>query len=150
MSRSFNLKPGKAAFGSMKGANNAGDNTINNHLKSFYCSNNCPINTTRLKSQSEYLLLQKARSLNNCALPISSENLNINLISKINLDNMCILKNNCTNVCNTDGIRFCLPIYLAYSIYPTSDNYGVYPKNDNYCVLNNNSVNRVYYPPPSK
>ena len=141
MSRSFNLKPGKAAFGSINEPNNAGDNTVNNKLNSFYCSNKCPINTTRVKSQSEYLLLQKARSLNNCSLPISNENLNVNLISKINLDNMCVLKNNCTNVCNTDGIRFCLPIYLAYNIYP---------KNDNYCILNNNSVNRVYYPPPSK
>jgi hypothetical protein len=141
MSRSFNLNPGKAAFGSMKGTNNSGDNTINNHLNSFYCSNKCPTNITRVKSQSEYLLLQKARSLNSCSLSISNTNLNINLISKINLDNECVLKNNCTNVCNTDGIRFCLPIYLAYSIYPN---------NKNYCILNNNSENRVYYPPPSK
>lgn len=140
MSRSFNLNPGKAAFGSMKGTSNSGDNTINTHLKSFYCSNSCPINITRVKNQSEYLLLQKARSLNNCSLPISNANLNINLITKINLDNLCVLKNNCTNVCNTDGIRFCLPIYLAYSIYPY---------NNNYCILNNNSENRVYYPPPS-
>jgi len=141
MSRSFNSNPGKAAFGSMKGTNNAGDDIVNNKLKSFYCSHKCPINTTRVKSQSEYLLLQKSRLLNICSLPISSENLNINLISKINLDNTCVLKNNCTNVCNTDGIRFCLPIYLAYSINPN---------NNNYCILNNNSVNRVYYPPPSK
>jgi hypothetical protein len=141
MSRSLNLNPGKAAFGSMKGSNHSGDNTINTHLNSFYCSNKCPINTTRVKNQSEYLLLQKARSLNSCSLPISNTNLNINLITKINLDNLCVLKNNCTNVCNTDGIKFCIPIYLAYSIYPY---------NDNYCILNNNSENRVYYPPPSK
>jgi hypothetical protein len=139
MSRSFNLKPGKAAFGSIKETGNSDNYTNNIRLKSFYCSNKCPINTTRVKNQSEYLLLQKAKSLNNCSLPISSGNLNVNLISKINLDNICILQNNYTNVCNTDGIRYCLPIYLGYSINP----------NNNYCILNNNSVNRVYYPPPS-
>jgi hypothetical protein len=140
MSRSFNLKPGKAAFGSINKPNNSGNNTINIRLKSFYCLNKCPINTTRVKNQSEYLLLQKVRSLNRCSLPISNQNLNVNLISKINLDNICVLKNNSTNVCNTDGIQSDDPIYLAYSIYPTSNNY---------CVLNNNSINRVYYPPPS-
>ena len=146
MSRSFNLNPGKAAFGSMKGNSNSNswDNTNNKKLRSFYCSNTCPINTTKVKSQSEYLLLQKARSLNNCSLPISSTNLNINLISKINLNNICVLKKNSTNVCNTGGIQSEFPIYLTYSIYPTSDNYN------DYCVLNNNSINRVYYPPPSK
>jgi hypothetical protein len=145
MSRSFNLNPGKAAFGSMKESNNSGDNTNNILLKSFYCSNTCPRNTTRVKSQSEYLLLQKARSLNSCSLPISNQNLNVNLISKITLDNMCVLKKNSTNVCNIDGIQSDVPIYLTYSIYPTSENY-----NNDYCVLNNNSINRVYYPPPSK
>ena len=35
MSRSFNLKPGKAAFGSINEPNNAGDNTNNSLLKSF-------------------------------------------------------------------------------------------------------------------
>jgi hypothetical protein len=140
MSRSFNLKPGKAAFGSINEPNNAGDNTNNSLLKSFYCSNKCPINKTRVKSQSEYLLLQKSKSLNNCSLPVSTTNLNINLVTKINLDNMCVLKNNSTNVCNIDGIQLCVPVYLAYSIYPN---------NNNYCILNNNSKNRVYYPPPS-
>jgi hypothetical protein len=140
MSRSFNSNPGQAAFGSMKEASDSANNTNNKNLNSFYCSNKCPTNITRVKSQSEYLLLQKSRSLNNCSLPISSSNLNINLITKINLDNLCVLQNNCTNVCNTDGIRFCLPIYLAY---------GIYPYNNNYCVLNNNSEHRVYYPPPS-
>ena len=145
MSRSFNLNPGKAAFGSIKGTNNSDSNTNNIRLKSFYCSNTCLRNKTRVKNQSEYLLLQKARSLNSCSLPISNQNLNVNLISKITLDNMCILKKNSTNVCNIDGIQSDVPIYLTYSIYPTNENY-----NNDYCVLNNNSINRVYYPPPSK
>ena len=140
MSRSFNSKPANMAFHSMKGTSDSGDNTNNKNLKSFYCSNNCPINTSKVKSQSEYLLLQKSKSLNNCSLPVSSTFLNVNLITKINLDNLCVLKNNSTNVCNTDGIRLCIPMYLAYSIYPN---------NNNYCILNNNSENRVYYPPPS-
>ena len=53
--------------------------------------------------------------------------------------NVCVTKNICTNICN-DGIKFCIPIYL---------NYDIYPDNNKYCILNNNSENRVYYPPPS-
>ena len=92
MSRSFNSKPANQAFHSMKGTSESGNNTNNKKLKSFYCSNNCPVNTSKVKSQSEYLLLQKSKSLNNCSLPVSSTFLNINLVTKINLDHLCVLK----------------------------------------------------------
>lgn len=138
MSRSFNSKPGKSAFASNKESNDSGINTNNKILSAFYCSNKCPRNISKVKNQSEYLLLQKARTLNSCSLAYSSKDLNVNLISKIDLSNECVLKNNCTNICN-EGIRFCMPIYLAYNIYPY---------NNNYCILNNNSEKRVYYPPP--
>jgi hypothetical protein len=138
MSRSFNSKPGKSAFASNKESTNSGINTNNKILSAFYCSNKCPRNISKVKNQSEYLLLQKAKTLNSCSLAYSSKDLNVNLISKIDLSNECVLKNNCTNICN-EGIRFCMPIYLAYNIYPD---------NNNYCILNNNSEKRVYYPPP--
>jgi hypothetical protein len=136
----LNSNPGKAAFKPNKQLLEAGNYTNNKNVHSFYCANKCPPINSVVKNQSEYLLLQKTRQLNNCSLPFNKNNLNVNLISKINLDNVCVLKNNCTNVCNTDGIRFCLPIYL---------NYGINSNNNNFCILNNNSENRVYYPPPS-
>ena len=137
--KSFNSNPGKAAFKPNKQSSESGDYTNNKKTHSFYCANKCPKINTTVKSQTEYLLLQKIKHANNCSLSFNTNNLNVNLVSKITLDNVCVLKNNCTNVCNTDGIRFCLPIYL---------NYEIYPNNNNFCILNNNSENRVYYPPP--
>jgi hypothetical protein len=137
--KSFNSNPGRAAFKPNKESTEYSNYTNNKHLHLFYCVNKCPSINRVVKNQSEYLLLQKARQLNTCSLSFNTNNLNVNLISKINLDNACVLKNNCTDICNADGIRFCLPIYLNYSIYPN---------NNNYCNLNNNSENRVYYPPP--
>jgi hypothetical protein len=138
MSKSFNSKPGKSAFGSNKDSSDSSSNINNKILKAFYCANKCPRNIIKVKNQSEYLLLQKARTLNLCSLPFSTNDLNVNLISKIDLNNVCVIKNICTNICN-DSIKFCIPIYL---------NYDIYPDNNNYCILNNNSQNRVYYPPP--
>ena len=139
MSKSFNSKPGKSAFASNKDSIYASSNTNNKNLGAFYCANKCPRNINKVKNQSEYLLLQKARTLKLCSLPFNTNDLNVNLITKIDLNNVCVTKNICTNICN-DGIKFCIPIYL---------NYDIYPDNNKYCILNNNSENRVYFAPPS-
>ena len=135
MNRPFSTQPAKPAFGTFHNNNgSAGDYIINKKSKNILCNIDLKNQYKNMKfgSQNDFINAYKQNILDICqGSSFNKSNLNINLITKLNLENICVIKNNNTNKCPTT-INLCSIPYLTYTIDPNGLLFG-----NSYCGANN-------------
>ena len=146
MPHSFNNFSAKSAFGSNKGTNEAGNYILKKKARATYCtSSSCPPRYN-LNTQGELNLLRRAKYIDrtNNRIPFNKNNLNINLITKLDLNNVCVIEDASGNVCANDGIVYTkIPnFYNSYIIDPNGQLFG-----NTSCGVNN-FLNYLVYNPP--
>jgi hypothetical protein len=88
---------GRSAFGTFQPNNSSSDNIKKNKIKSLFCaatSKGCP--PTKLVSNSTDLYLFRAYVANNQLPKYNTKNLNINLITSLDLSNVIVVESTCT------------------------------------------------------
>jgi hypothetical protein len=146
MAHSFKNYPAKPAFGANKQSNEAGDYILKKKARATYCtSSRCPP-IYNLNSQGDFNLLRTAKYIDrsNNQLPFNKNNLNINLVTKLDLTDICVIKDASGNVCANDGIVYTLlpNFYNRYIIDPSGQLFG-----NTQCGINN-FLNYLVYNPP--
>lgn len=120
--RPFNTYMGKNTFGVLKEPIQAGDYTINRGALAGFCPPNiCARNRTGV-TQSNYLLLKRAKALyvNDLYNPA---NLNMNLVTQLDLSGCSIILDNSGNVVPAKLSITSIP-YLDYTIDPSGVLFG--------------------------
>ena len=142
MAHSFNF-PAKAAFGVNKESNEAGDYILKKKAKATFCNSfSCPPRYS-LTTQGDLNLLRNTKAINNKSF--NTSNLNNNLVTKLDLTNVCVIADASGNMCADSGIIYCeIPdFYNRYIIDPSGQLFG----NTN-CGINNFLNYLVYNPLP--
>lgn len=94
MARSFKTNSARSTFGTFNEPNDAGYYTLNLKAKATYCKPNICTFNKYVGSQSNLLTLKKANTLAFYSCKnVNRANLNINLITKLNLDNVPVIEN---------------------------------------------------------
>jgi hypothetical protein len=130
----FNNYPAKPAFGSNIESDDAGNYIKNKTAKTSFCNAlKCPQNTIGI-SQSNYLQLKQARYLGNfrCRPQYGNVNLNSNLYTTMNLENICVINSLATNTCPNTKINPSNIFILNYQIDPNGSLFG-----NTQCGINN-------------
>mgnify|MGYP003353770974 CR=1 FL=1 len=144
MAHSFKNYPAKPAFGVNRESVNASDYIFRKKSKASFCSYTlCPQKYT-LNSQGELNLLRKSKYLENIkqTLPFGKSNLNINLVTKLDLEGVCVIEDASGNVCPTDIVYLEIPnFYNRYIIDPKGKLFG-----NTQCGINNFLNYLVYNP----
>ena len=142
MPHSFNNFSAKSAFGSNKGTNEAGNYILKKKARASYCtSSSCPP-IYNLNTQGELNLLRTAKYIDR-TLPFNKNNLNINLVTKLDLTNVCVIEDASGNVCPTTIVYTDIPnFYTRYIIDPSGQLFG-----NTSCGVNN-FLNYLVYNPP--
>jgi len=141
MARSFNSSSAKNTFGVFSEPQEAGDYIYNKKARASYCvANNC-IPAVKVGSQGNLLLFNRSNKLSvyPCKNIINKSDLNINLITKLNLSGVPVIENMTnqnvptsivpTNVANASSISY---PYLTYNVDPSGNLFG-----NNVCGINN-------------
>jgi len=129
MAHSFKSNSGKKAFGVFIEPFNAGYYTYNKKAKATYCvTNNC-MHNIKVGSESNLLLYRRANVINNfsCRYAIDKSNLDINLITKLNLKGVPVIADPSGNVPSTITSG-----NLNYNVDPSGNLFG-----NTICGLNN-------------
>ena len=147
MAHSFKNFSGKSAFGSNKASIDAGDYILKKKARATFCtSSTCPPRYN-LNTQGELNLLRTAKYIDDIDnhLPFNKSNLNINLVTKLDLTDVCVIQDASGNVCANNGIIYSeIPnFYNRYVIDPNGSLFG-----NSQCDINNFLNYLVYYPPP--
>jgi hypothetical protein len=135
-SRPFAKISANRAFGQFKEPNTAGDYILNKKAKATFCGANMCTPSTTVNTQGNLLLLRQSNALKyyNCADSFNKANLNINLLTKLNLNQVVVLtpQNNTT------------PFYsvLNFILDPDGTLLGT-----DICNINNYTSYMVYNPP---
>ena len=131
----------KAAFKTSKEPNQSGEYTIR-RANSRSCIYKC---RTGPFTGSQYAVKKALNQVSICQLPFNKLNLNINLVTKNQFENACVIQNKSTNACDVNLDPTLQPPYIYYNLYPVYPYYTTSP----ICALKNfnNNWNRVYYPP---
>ena len=139
MARSFNNSSGKKAFGVFLEPQDAGDYIYNTKARASYCvANNCTP-AVNIGSQGNLLLFNRSNKLSvyPCKNVINKSNLNINLITTLNLSGVPVIENMTTNAVPTSIVPTTLDAsasypYLTYNVDPCGNLFG-----NNICGINN-------------
>ena len=144
MSHAFKNYPAKPAFGSNRESIDAGQYVLRKKARSYFCtSGTCPQKYI-LNTQGDLNFLRTAKYLDRykCQLPFNKNNLNINLVTKLDLTDVCIIKDASGNVCPTDIVYSEIPnFYNRYIIDPDGKLFG-----NTECGINNFLNYLVYNP----
>lgn len=148
MSRLFNksytgkTSDGKAAFGQFSEPKNAGDYILDKKAKYTYCRPTPCLPKIAVSTQGNYLLLKQANNLqyfdNINRVDSIKQDLNYGLISKLDLKNVSVIKNNETGKSPTPLSLPAIP-YLNYTIDPSGNLFG-----NTTCGINNYENYVVY------
>lgn len=133
MAHSFKSNSGKKAFGVFTESLQAGEYIYNKKAKATYCvTNNC-IPSIKVGSESDYLLYKRSKYLNKIPYRnfINKANLNINLITKLNLSEVPVISDFSGNIVPTTISPSVIP-YLRYNIDPSGNLFG-----NTFCGINN-------------
>lgn len=140
MARSFNSS-GKKAFGVFSEPQDAGDYIYNKKARASYCvTNNC-IPAINVGSQGNLLLFNRSNKLSvyPCKNIINKSNLNINLITTLNLSGVPVIENMTTQTVPTSIVPTTVANasstnypYLTYDVDPSGNLFG-----NNVCGINN-------------
>ena len=125
-----NLYPAKPAFKSNNESCESSFYTMNKKSSVSFCN---PCTFTTGKNYDQLYLLKNSRLIkkNICKPSFNNYDLNINLFTKMNLQNVCVINNNNTNKCAT-SINPSQPFYLNYTIDPSGVLFG-----NTECGINN-------------
>jgi len=137
-SRSFAKTSANRAFGQFKESNTAGDYVLNKKAKTTFCGANMCTPSIKVNTQENLLLLRRSNKLKyyNCLYSFNKANLNINLLTKLNVNKVVVL----TQPINTT------PFYsfLNFILDPDGTLLGT-----DTCNINNYTSYMVYNPPNS-
>lgn len=120
--RPFNTYMGKNTFGVFNEPRQAGDYTINKKALTWFCPPNACVRNKTGVTQSNYLLLKRAKALyvNDLYNPAD---LNMNLVTQLDLSGCSIILENNGNVVPAKLSTTSIP-YLAYTIDPSGVLFG--------------------------
>ena len=145
MAHSFNNYSAKPAFGSNKEANDAGDYILKKKARATFCkSSTCPPRYN-FNTQGDLNLLRTAKYLDSvkCKLPFGKNNLNINLVTKLDLTDVCVIADASNNECSSSIVYDEIPnFYNYYIIDPSGNLFG-----NTQCGINN-FLNYLVYSQP--
>jgi len=154
-SRPFKSYMGKNTFGTLKESNEAGEYILNKNATTIFCSPNSCIPSRTVATQRNRLLLIKANSIyfSTYQNPYNAANLNINLVTKLNLTNVPVIQQNKPYAVPAYLNKTAIP-YLDYTIDPSgnlfgnticgTDNYQNYLQyNPTYKTANPGSINNL-------
>jgi hypothetical protein len=136
-SRPFAQNSGKRTFGNFFENQTAGDYILNKKAKTTFCNPNiCPITSNKtVQNESDLLLLKKSIYFTTYGNSVffNKNNLNINLITKLNLTDVPVISNKKTGITPTtiDLSASIIP-YLSYNIDPSGLLFG-----NTFCGINN-------------
>jgi len=140
MARPFkNSSSANKAFGVFSEPQNAGDYIYNKKTKSTYCNANICTRSLTVGSESNYLLFKRAKKLRlyPCLNSIDKANLDINLITKLNLTGVPVIEDASGNIPST--ITTAATPYKDYKIDPSGNLFG-----NTICGINNWEKYMVY------
>ena len=156
MSNSFKSVNGKRTFGGFKESSSSSDYVNKKRIQQIFCNSDLK---SKVVSQGDLQLLRRANfSKYYCPDAIDTTNLNINLITRLDLTGVSVIKNNITNASPTpieagsssivetilaliaaqfdptliNGLTQSVPAYLQYTIDPSGALFG-----NTVCGLNN-------------
>ena len=144
MAHSFKNFSAKAAFGANKGSSEAGDYILKKKARATYCTSSMCPPRYNLNTQGDLNLLRTAKYIDR-SMPFNKNNLNINLVTKLDLTDVCVIEDASGNVCANDGIIYSeIPnFYNRYIIDPSGQLFG-----NTQCGVNN-FLNYLVYNPPT-
>jgi hypothetical protein len=124
-SRPFKPYMGKNTFGVVKEPQEAGQYILNKTSIASFCSPNVCVPSKALASQSSRLILRKANKIyfSRCQDPYNTANLNINLVTVLDLSGVPVIQNNITNAVPTTLDVLSIP-FLEYTIDPSGNLFG--------------------------
>jgi hypothetical protein len=151
--RLFPTIPGKAAFGNLQTSYNAGEYISNKKAKNIFCKNSQCRPYNRVTKQSDLMTLRMVNNLyGKCGnYNFNKTNLNVNLITKLNLEGVKVIASQLTGTSPTTIIQLNSttasyldqnPYYVIYQIDPCGSLFG-----RTVCGINNYQDYRVYNPP---
>jgi hypothetical protein len=125
-SRPFNQYMGKNTVGVLKESQDAGQYILNKTATTSFCSPNVCVPSRTLASQSSRLILRKANKIyfSRCQDPYNTANLNINLVTVLDLSGVPVIQNNINNDVPTSLDVTSIP-YLSYKIDPSGNLFGI-------------------------
>jgi hypothetical protein len=138
MPGSYTISSANRTFGRFKEPDDAGSYILKKKAKATFCgANNCTPSTT-VNTQGNLLLLRNSNALKyyNCFQNFNKANLNINLLTKLDLTNVNVMN----IVSNYFSINYGL--FVRFIIDPSGQLFGITP-----CGLNNFTHYMVYNPP---
>jgi hypothetical protein len=143
MAHSFRSRPAKPTFGNFLEPLYSSEYIYNKKAKTIFCAANKCVPSTTVGSQSNLLLLNRANKLKYyaCRNSFNNANLNINLITKLNLTDVPVISNSNTNETPTTITTLSVP-YLDYIIDPSGVLFG-----NTICGINNYENFLEYNPP---
>jgi hypothetical protein len=151
MAHSFKTNSGYRSFGVFSEPLDAGDYTYNKKARASFCvANNC-IPAVKVGTQSNLLLFNRSNVLSvyPCKNSIDKTELNINLITQLDLSGIPVIQNLNNNDVPTPIIPTTMANastnypYLTYDIDPSGNLFG-----NTTCGINN-YVNYMVYTPPN-
>ena len=138
MAHSFKTNNGVTTFGVFKEPQSSGDYILNKKAKTVYCNPNICIPVKNVGSQSNLNSLRLSNYLKyyKCKNSFNKRNLNVNLITQLNLMDVPVLQNNVTLNCpttmtETSNVIADNPPYI-YTIDPSGNLFG-----NTTCGINN-------------
>jgi hypothetical protein len=143
MRHSFKSNPGKRSFGVFAEPLDASEYIYNKKARASFCiANNCPPRN-KVGSESNLLLFKRSNRLQlyPCKNKINKANLNINLITKLDLESVPVIEDMSGNVPST--ITSTAIPFLDYNIDPSGNLFG-----NTICGVNN-YVNYMVYNKPT-
>jgi hypothetical protein len=148
MTHSFKNNSGNKSFGVFFEPLDAGDYIYNKKTKASFCVANKCVPAVNVGSQSNYLLFNRSNviSVYPCKNAIDKTNLNINLITQLDLKNVPVIQDFSDNNIPTSIIPTTLNNtnyypYLTYNIDPCGNLFG-----NDVCGINNYVKYMVYTP----
>lgn len=136
--------PGNKTFGVFKESQTAGDYIYNKKAKALFCKPDICKTNKRVGSESNYLLLRAANYLNyySCSSFFDSTNLNMNLITSLDLQDVRVIAENTPPFTSPAIITRTSTPYIDYKIDPSDNLFGNTP-----CGLYNFLDYRIYNQP---
>jgi hypothetical protein len=144
MAHSFKSSTGKKAFGVFSESASSGDYTYNKKARTTYCLANSCVPSIKVGSHSNLLLFGRSNRITiyPCKNTINRANLNINLITKLDLSgNIPVIEDFSGNQVPSTINSNATP-YLEYNIDPCGNLFG-----NTICGINN-FVNYMVYNEP--
>lgn len=125
MYHSFNKNPGRNTFGVFKEPQTSGDYIYNKKAKTTFCRANRCIPSKKVDISSNLLLLRRSNYLSyyGCS-NINTANLNINLLTTLDLSNIPVMESNTAPYQFPVDISLNATPYLDYRIDPSGNLFG--------------------------